>query len=160
MPDKEKQATYDGEHIVTRMMTLANQEDGPRQVTVIGVKLAVPVEYRFASVESIQCYVDKVLAHPGVRETWPLVRPITVRARKGNRKAHYEHGGVIAIPMDLGSWACRELVVLHEIAHHLAPGHGHDVTFRRAMHTLARLIMAPEVSLILQMVWHQQGLEV
>jgi putative metallohydrolase (TIGR04338 family) len=158
--DSEKQRTYDGEHVVTRMLDLANQEDGPRQVSIDGVKLAVPVEYKFASVESIQQYVDRVLAC--ARVNWPhrQIRPIRVRARQGANKAHYEYGGVIAIPMHLSSWACRELVVLHEVAHHLTPGHGHDVTFRRAMHTLARLIMAPEVGLILQMTWHNQGLKV
>ena len=71
----------------------------------------------------MQRYVDDVLALPTVRRQWPEVAPLRVRARRAATAAHYENrdgAGVIAVP-DVGTadWAMRELVVLHEIAHHL-----------------------------------------
>ena len=51
---------------------------------------------------------------------------LTVRARRGVTAAHYENAagaGTIAVPdRRPADWAMRELVVLHEVAHHLQPG--------------------------------------
>lgn len=43
-----------------------------------------------------------------------------VRQRRGAKYAHYDPAPpTIAIPLDHTGWALRELVVLHELAHHL-----------------------------------------
>ncbi len=96
-----------------------------------GTQLTLPPEARFGSVASVQRYVDDVLALPPVRQRWPAVSPLRVRARRAATAAHYENrdgAGVIAVPdRDTADWALRELVVLHEVAHHLCqaePPHG------------------------------------
>ena len=77
------------------------------------------------------------------------VAPLTVRARRAATAAHYENRdgtGVIAVPdLDTADWAMRELVVLHEIAHHLcdaSPPHGSE--YVATLCTLAELVMGPE----------------
>lgn len=74
------------------------------------------------------------------------VPPVRVRARKGVKAAHYEPGGVIAVPpVEIGGgWAMRGMVVMHELAHHLThlagDGGGHGPAFRvhlyRVLHDL------------------------
>lgn len=139
------------------MLDWANQEKGSRLVEIGGSSITLPVERKFASLETIQSYVDMVLALPTIREQFPRAKsPVRVRRRKGTKFAHYEMGE-IAIPMVLGSWACREIVVLHELAHHLTIGDGHGSRFRRAFCKLLEVAMAPEVSFALQICWHLEG---
>ena len=93
-------------------------------VDVAGSRLTLPVERRFASADSVQDYVDRVLALSWVRTQWPRAAvPVRVRERAGDAQAHYERDpAVIAVPgyRANAAWALRELVVLHELAHHLA----------------------------------------
>ncbi|MUM19139.1 hypothetical protein BI330_21080 [Mycobacterium sp. CBMA 623] len=132
-----------------------------RDIDFFGTNLTLPPEARFASVESVQRYVDEVLALVGGR--WSA-GPITVRARRGATAAHYERDGnraAIAVPDDRDGrlWAMRELVILHEVAHHLcppdAPAHGHD--FVGLYPELAGLAMGPEVEFILRSVYAREG---
>jgi len=93
-------------------------------VEVAGSHLTLPPERHFAELASVQRYVDQILALGWVQERWPgpASRPVLVRERRGASRAHYEPaGGVMALPLHRGgtAWALRELVVLHEIAHHL-----------------------------------------
>lgn len=94
-------------------------------VTVFGSRWVLEPEVVFARVDDAQRYVDRVLAHlhaRGWHETEAALTPVTVRERRGARKAHYEqHKHTIAIPGHEhgGAWALRESVVLHELAHHL-----------------------------------------
>jgi putative metallohydrolase (TIGR04338 family) len=137
-------------------------EHGSPVVEFFGTQLTLPPEGRFASVGSVQRYVDDVLALPAVRQHWPEVLPLKVRARRAATAAHYEnHGGtgVIAVPdRDTADWAMRELVVLHEVAHHLCqaqPPHGPD--FVAAICTLAELVMGPELGHVLRVVYAKEG---
>jgi putative metallohydrolase (TIGR04338 family) len=85
----------------------------------------LPPEARFASAPSVQRYVDDVLAHSTVRARWPAAGVLTVRPRRGATAEHYERsdeGAAIAVPDRRSTWALRELVVLHEIAHRLCEG--------------------------------------
>ncbi len=109
----------------------------------------------------MQRYVDDVLKL--VQDRWPAAA-ITVRARRGGTAAHYERDGeraAIAVPDDRdgSAWAMRELVILHELAHHLcpqdAPAHGHD--FVTLYPELAGLAMGPEVEFILRTVYAREG---
>jgi putative metallohydrolase (TIGR04338 family) len=110
--------------------------------------VTLPVERKFASIESVQDYVNRVLALNWVRETWArAATPIHVRARAGNNAAHYESDcATMAVPEYRSgkAWAFRELVVLHEIAHHLDPSDPDDPS------TLVGEIIGPEAAFVLR----------
>jgi putative metallohydrolase (TIGR04338 family) len=76
---------------------------------------------------------------------------VKVRERKGSAKAHYEHTGVIAVHTENRGqrWAMREIVILHEIAHHLTKGDGHGALFAGTLLDLVGERIAPEVALLL-----------
>jgi len=97
-----------------------------------------------------------------VRRGWPKVAPVRVRARRAASAAHYENRdgtGVIAVPdLATADWAMRELVVLHEIAHHLcdaSPPHGSH--YVATLCTLAELVMGPELGHVLRVVYAKEG---
>ncbi|MFD6880855.1 TIGR04338 family metallohydrolase [Rhodococcus sp. NPDC060084] len=129
--DIRKSAVYDAEAMVRRMFDLAD-ERGLRTVDVAGSSVTLPVERRFASLDSVQRYVDAVLALDWVRARWPRAAvPVRIRVRAGNTAAHYENDcATIALPEHRANraWAFRELVVLHELAHHLDPQDPDDPT--------------------------------
>lgn len=130
-------------------------EHGNRVVDFFGTQLTLPPEGRFATVAAVQRYVDEVLAHVGAD------RPLTVRARRGVSAAHYEltdDGAIVAVPDQRTGWALRELVVLHEIAHHLSdaePPHGPE--FVAKFCELADAVMGPEVAHVLRVVYAKEG---
>ena len=136
-------------------------EHGNGTVEFFGANITLPPEARFASVDSVQRYVDDVLGHPSVRKRWPAAEPLTVRARRGVTAAHYEYDGnvaTIAVPERETTWALRELVVLHEIAHHLCrtePAHGPE--FVAAFCELTDAVMGPEVGHVLRVVYAKEG---
>ncbi len=162
MRDVQRAKVYAAEEFVRTMFDRADQR-GDRVVDFFGTRLTLPPEGRFASVESIARYVDEVLAHHAVRQRWPACGPLEVRARRGVSAAHYEYGGgkagaVIAVPDRHTTWALREWVVLHEIAHHLCradPPHGPD--FVATLCDLAGAVMGPEAAYVLRVVYSQQG---
>lgn len=90
-----------------------------RDVVVFGSTWTLPTERTFSSIDAVQRYVTKVSA----RARGGLAP--RVRRRRGARAAHYAMG-VIAVPdaRSAGSggraWAMREVIVLHELAHHFA----------------------------------------
>jgi putative metallohydrolase (TIGR04338 family) len=137
-------------------------EHGSPAVEFFGTQLTLPPEARFGSVASVQRYVDEVLALSAVRQHWPKVSPLRVRARRAATAAHYENrdgAGVIAVPdRDTADWAMRELVVLHEVAHHLCqaqPAHGPE--FVATICTLTELVMGPELGHVLRVVCAKEG---
>jgi putative metallohydrolase (TIGR04338 family) len=137
-------------------------EHGSRAVEFFGTQLTLPPEGRFGSVESVQRYVDEVLALPSVQQCWPEVSPLRVRARRAATAAHYENSdgaGTIAVPdRDTADWALRELVVLHEVAHHLCqaePPHGPE--FVATICELTQLVMGPELGHVLRVVYAKEG---
>jgi len=157
--DSQRSKVYAAEHFV-RMLFDRSAEHGSGAVDFFGTQLTLPPEGRFGSVESVQRYVDSVLSHPAVRDRWPGVEPLVVRARRGVTAAHYERrdgSAVIAVP-ERKTWALRELVVLHEVAHHLCdaePPHGPQ--FVAAFCELAGAVMGPEVAHVLRVVYLKEG---
>jgi putative metallohydrolase (TIGR04338 family) len=119
--DRQRTRVYDAEALVRRMFD--RSVDYP-VVDVAGSHLTLPPERRFASLESVQRYVDAVLGLRWVRERWPRADvPVSVRSRAGQSRAHYERfPAVIAVPLHEGghAWALRELVVLHEVGEEAA----------------------------------------
>jgi putative metallohydrolase (TIGR04338 family) len=156
--DTQRAKVYAAEEFVRTMFDRAG-EHGNRSVDFFGTRLTLPPEGRFASVQAVQRYVDDVLGL--VRNRWPGAGPLTVRARRGVTAAHYEHwdrGATIAVPEQRTRWALRELVVLHEIAHHLSnaePPHGPE--FVAAFCNLADAVMGPEVGHVLRVVYAKEG---
>ncbi len=158
--DTQRAKVYAAEDFVRTLFDRASQH-GSRAVDFFGTQLTLPPEARFASTAAVQRYVDDVLVLPAVRQRWPRIEPLTVRARRAETAAHYERrDGVatIAVPQRAANWAMRELVVLHEIAHHLSdvePPHGPQ--FVAVFCELAELVMGPEVGHVLRVVYAQEG---
>ncbi|WP_415858670.1 TIGR04338 family metallohydrolase [Mycobacterium sherrisii] len=159
--DSQRAKVYAAEEFVRTMLDRAAERGSPT-VEFFGTPLTLPPEARFGSVASVQRYVDQVLALPAVRQRWPDVAPLNVRPRRAATAAHYENRdgtGVIAVPdRDTADWALRELVVLHEVAHHLCqaqPPHG--PRFVETITALAELVMAPEVGYVLRVVYAKEG---
>ncbi len=139
-----------------------NAAAGANQLTVGGTTVTVPAEAKFATVESMQRYVDSVLAMGPVAElAGGKPTSVRVRARRGSTAAHYEReAATIAVPMQSDArWAQRELVLLHELAHHLdrgdGPSHGRD--FVRGYVDLAEAVMGPEAAFIMRITFAENG---
>lgn len=158
--DTRRNAVYEAESIVRKMLDRAD-ERGLRTVEVAGSHVTLPVERRFASIESVQDYVAAVLALDWVRSRWERAAvPVHVRARAGNAAAHYERDcATIALPEHRSNtaWAFREMVVLHELAHHLDPREPDDATegahgpaFVDRFLALIGGIVGPEAAFVLQ----------
>ncbi|MGV0743668.1 TIGR04338 family metallohydrolase [Mycolicibacterium sp. XJ870] len=151
--DTQRARVYAAEEFVRTLFDRAAQHSS-RAIDFFGTQLTLPPEARFASVEAVQRYVDEVLARAGAR-------PVTVRARRGTKAAHYElvdGAAMIAVPDRNTTWALRELVVLHELAHHLctdSPPHG--PAFVATYCELCATVMGPEVGLVLRMVYAREG---
>lgn len=155
--DTQRAKVYDAEGLVRGMFDRAD-ELGVRTVEVHGSRLTLPVERRFASVESVQTYVDRVLALNWVRAQWKKASsPVSVRSRAGAKAAHYEsEGAVLAVPLHVRgtAWALRELVILHEIAHHLDPAPAdsapHGPEFCERYLELLDGVIGPEAALLMR----------
>ena len=158
--DTQRAKVYAAEEFVRTLFDRARQH-GSRAIDFFGTQLTLPPEGRFASAAAVQRYTDDVLAHPVVRQRWPAAGPLTVRPRRGAAAAHYEltdEGATIAVPDRRGGWALRELVVLHELAHHLSdaqPPHGPG--FVATFCELAEAVMGPEVAHVLRVVYAKEG---
>ena len=159
--DSQRSKVYAAEDFVRTLFDRA-AEHGSSSVDFFGAQLTLPPEARFGSLDALQRYVDDVLALPALRRQWADVAPLRVRARRAATAAHYEKRdgiGVIAVPDgNDADWAMRELVVLHEIAHHLCdeqPPHGSQ--YVTTLCTLAELVMGPEVGHVLRVVYAKEG---
>ncbi|MBT0565891.1 TIGR04338 family metallohydrolase [Williamsia sp. CHRR-6] len=159
--DHQRAALYAAEALVHSMF------DAPTSMLqVAGTTITRPAEARFGSVQAVTDHVARVLQRPTVREAFPrATRPVAVRTRRGHRSAHYEPGppAVIALPeSSAGRWALRELVVLHELAHHLAepgtPAHGGQ--FAATLIDLVTDVMGPEAGFVFRVVFGDAGVRV
>jgi putative metallohydrolase (TIGR04338 family) len=159
--DSQRAKVYAAEDFVRTLFDRAAQHESPA-MEFFGTQLTLPPEARFGSVASVQRYVDDVLALAAVRQRWPDVSPLRVRARRAATAAHYENiddAAVIAVPdRETTDWALRELVVLHEVAHHLCqaePPHGPE--FVATICALTELVMGPEVGHVLRVIYAKEG---
>lgn len=115
-----------------------------------GAVLDIPMQLRFGDLTSMQSYVDALVPDPP-----------RVRIRKGQTRAHYEpEDCVIAIPME-STWAARESVLLHELAHHLAHIHNnhvqHGALFTGHMLQLVEAQLGEPAALVLRAGYHESG---
>lgn len=159
MKDWQKQRVYNSEFIFRDISKQAADSGNP-MVTMNGITVTLPPEARFANVETIQSYVDRVLQMPSVIAAFGESKPVKVRQRKGVSAAHYCMNE-IAIPDTRSQWALREIVVLHELAHHYSPrGAAHGPEFVSTFITLMDLVVGPEAALILRMIFADNGVQI
>lgn len=157
MRDSQKQKAYNAENVLRTVL----RRDG--DIEMFGHTMSVPMERKFASIESVQDFCDYVLEHPTVKEAFPHASPVRVRARKGRTLAHYQAGEIAVPPHKEGgnnSWAMREIVVLHEIAHHLAFADGHGPRWCGTFVKLVELVMSPEAAWLLSVYMDGEGCKV
>lgn len=158
--DAQRSKVYAAEEFIRTLFDRAVEHGSPA-VEFFGAQLSLPPEARFGSVAAVQRYIDDVLALQAVRQRWPRMLPLTVRARRAATAAHYENldgAGVIAVPGNNADWAMRELVVLHEVAHHLCkdpPPHGPE--FVATICALTELVMGPELGYVFRVVYAKEG---
>lgn len=125
-----------------------------------GVVVQLEPEARFAGLDGVAAYLDRVVSHPAVIAEFGHKGRIAIRERKGQRMAHYETDtATIAINTSGSRWGLRELVVLHEVAHHYSPGDGgdHGPRFAEVMARLVELIMGPQAALALRLLFVDQA---
>lgn len=164
MADIQQKKVYDAESFVRRTLDSLAQAAVPT-LDFYGSSLLVPLERKFGQLDSIQCYVDAVLNLNWVRDTWPerVVLPVHVRKRRGQKFAHYEPlTRTLAVPDHSNSsgWAMRELVILHELAHHLCvQGEHHGPAFASTFLHLVREVIGPEVGLLLTDAFTRHGVQ-
>lgn len=160
--DSHRSAIYHAEHILSDMFDLCAASGNPL-VTIDDIALTLPPEARFGRIDDVQRHVDRVLDSEAIRATFGARPPISVRARNSAKcKAHYEPDtAVIAIP-DTGQARSmlRELVLLHELSHHLddaTDDAAHGTSFLNTYLQVLELVMAPEVALALRLLLAHHG---
>ncbi|MBF6339813.1 TIGR04338 family metallohydrolase [Nocardia abscessus] len=150
--DTQRQRVYDAEQDVREIFDLAEKVPG-RMVEVFGSRINLPAERRMVSLESISVYLNSVLALGWVQDRYPRARiPVTVRARRGAAHAHYEPAtSMVAVPLHHRA-ALRELLLLHELAHHLQPpaSAGHGPQFCGVFVELLDGVMGPEAGWLMR----------
>lgn len=166
MADRERKKTYEAENVVRVM----SERGGA--VELYGTTVQWPVEKRFGSLDHIQTYVDWVMRQPWFAGAYPRASKtaVRVRRRKGERMAHYDPlGHEIAIhDPEFGKpgWAMREIVVLHELAHHVHRledgfvGESHGPEYRAVFVHLVTEVIGPEAGWVLSTVYYDAGLRV
>lgn len=151
--DSQRSKVYEAESMVRVIFDRADERN-LRTVDLHGSTLTLPIERKFASLESVQSYVDAVLNLNWVRESWPAAGTVVhVRERSGTGASHYERDTrTIAVPLHRRNeaWALRELVVLHELAHHFEP-EGSDLPAHGG-HFVDRF-----VTLVSEIIGHEAG---
>ncbi|SNT16512.1 putative metallohydrolase, TIGR04338 family [Rhodococcoides kyotonense] len=162
--DSQRSKVYEAESTVRLMFDRADERN-LRTVQIHGSTITLPIERKFASIESVQAYVDAVLQLNWVWEHWPHAgRVVHVRERSGTGASHYERDTqTIAVPLHRRNeaWALRELVVLHELAHHFEPldtelpPHGGEFVDRFV--TLVEEVVGHEAGFVLRATMLQAG---
>jgi putative metallohydrolase (TIGR04338 family) len=150
--DRQRAVVYEAEGVVAGLIDRRN--DFP-VAEVFGSRVVIPDDRKFGDVAAVQRYVDAVLALDWVRRRAPrqAAIPVTVRARAGAALAEYEgRTHTIAMPTHRvgGKWAMRELVVLHELAHHLCPGAEHGPSFVDTLVELVEELVGTEAGFLLR----------
>lgn len=164
MRDTQRQRLYDAEEQVCRQLDFASA--GARTVTVAGSTVVPPLEVRFGSLDAAQTYVEAVRTSPAFAAIYARAArvPVRVRSRRGDRAATYEAPATIALhePKHGTAWALRELVVLHELAHHgqhhdHAPAAPHGPGFAAGLLQLVTGVLGPEIGLLLTAAFAEHG---
>jgi putative metallohydrolase (TIGR04338 family) len=162
----ETQSVYAAEDAVAAWCRAVRADGSVEAVDRFGVEHTYRPEplVRFGDVADVAPYLDKVMAHLRAGEADFGGRQhevVGVRARRGAVKAVYElASATIAVPTREagGAWALTELVVLHELAHHLDGGQSHGAEFRLTFLRLLEALGKPEVARMLHDAYTGAGL--
>lgn len=138
--------------LLEHMGTAADGAASVPSATFMGSSLTLPVERRFGDLDGVRRYLDQIRTREWGHPQTPAPR---VRVRKGQTKAHWSDG-TIALPDGIGErgWAMREIVVLHEYAHHVTwhvhgqTGHGPD--FQEVYLDLLDNAVGPEAAFVVR----------
>lgn len=88
-------------------------------IDFFGSLLPPPVERRFGNLDEVEIYLRDCCVADEFRNLFGDMSVPQLRDRAGDDQAHYEFDTeMIALPSE-SEWAMRELVVLHELAHHV-----------------------------------------
>ncbi len=153
MTDARRSAVYAAESVVVDMV------DRSADVAFHGTMLTPEPDRKFGQVADIERYLQWVRGHPWGASDVPLP---AVRTRRGDAKATWQAPGTIAVPD--AAWARRELVVLHEYAHHIvwhrsgAVDTNHGPQFCRMFAELVRAAVGPATGLLLTDAFYRSGL--
>jgi putative metallohydrolase (TIGR04338 family) len=154
---------YDAEHLVHRIFDRTAEFP---VLEVAGSHLTLPVERRFGSIDAVQRYVDGILHLRWITSRWARAAvPVIVRERRGAAQAHYQRvAAIMAVPAHRAgsAWALRELVILHELAHHLADEIeiAHGGAFVDRLIALVDGIVGPEAALLLRVTMLDVGVKI
>lgn len=168
--DRQRAGLYEAERRLRRMLDRAHEYPVAQ---VAGSRITLPVERKFADLPSMQTYVDLVLA-----QDWPefprlgISRvPVVPSPEAADQNSAMYTGGRIQVPVRATNpatgtrWAMREVVVLHELAHHAmfvhrpgVPHHGAE--FAGAFRTLLVGMMGPEMTLLFDVIFRDGGVRV
>lgn len=154
--DSDRQLVYSVED------AWAHALDRGGSVDFFGSIFTLPTQRILGDLNALQLTADAWLANAACTAWYPSCSGVRIRARKGASRAHYEATGVIAIPLQ-SSWACRESVLAHELAHHLSWNsivRPHDSFFRLAMTRIAEIAFGPQAALLLRAGYDGAGLAV
>ena len=139
---------------------------GATLATVGGSALVLPAEVRFGSLAAASAYADSVLARPAVVAVAGRLPAPAMRVRRGQRSAHWESPGVIALPVPTHGepWALRETVLLHELAHHVGESagltSGHRAPFPAVVLLLVQAVLGEEAAFALRVAYGEEKVEV
>ena len=139
---------------------------GAQLATVGGSAVLLPAERRFGTLDAARAYAVRVLTLPEVTALGGPVHAPELRPRRGQRAAHWEPPGVIALPFPRHGepWALRETVLLHELGHHIAEtaglAAGHRAPFPAVLLALVQAVLGEEAEFALRVAYGQERVEV
>lgn len=150
--DNQQSKVYAAEHQLQRMIDSIAKFP---TLEIAGSTVTLHPPLRFGALEQVQHYVRTVCDNEGASR-------LDVRLSRAQRWARY-HGSYISLPTggkDGGRWAWREEVVLHEIAHHLTPGHEHDGVFCARLISLFTDYISPEIGFLIRLLLLDNGAKI
>jgi putative metallohydrolase (TIGR04338 family) len=149
--DQRRGLVYGCESLVIDMV------DRGARVDFHGSVLTPDPDRKFGQVADVQRYLVWLRSHEWA---YPELPAVDVRVRRGAAKATWEAPGTIALPD--AAWARREMIVLHEYAHHVSWHTGqqsdHGARFCRVQADLVRNAIGPSTGLLLTDAYHRAGL--
>lgn len=153
--DFQKSKVYAAEHLLQAVIDMADQT-GVRTFEACSSTFEIPVEYKFASTADVQHYCDRALATLG----WKGGPVRVLDAHKNQSKAHHQAGAIYLPDSAVESWAWREVVVLHELAHFITrEGAAHGPEFCGALVRLVTDIIGPEMGFLLRLRYLENGVQ-
>lgn len=151
MTDSRRSAVYAAEDQVASLLDRGGRLD------FHGSVLDLPRQRQLADLAEVEEYLAVIRGEPWGAGHTPRPR---VRRRRGVTRAHWQAPDTIALPTET-RWALREMVVLHEYAHHVTwhdcGSAEHGTAFQDTMTELVTHALAPSAGLVLRAAYHGAG---